>query len=95
MTIIDKVKPIGNRIIVKIIERENKVGSIYIPDQSPETLLKAEVLAIGDEVEGFEVGDIVLLRYYVGIPIDFPECDLAKVNIKIVVADEIIAKWIG
>ena len=44
----DKIKPLGNRVVVKPKEAEEKTqGGIYIPTQSEEKVVTAEVVAIG------------------------------------------------
>jgi chaperonin GroES len=71
-----KIKPIGDRVLVKHIEEKEQVrGGIIIPDSAKEKPQEAEVIAIGtgkkDEngkVIAFEVkvGDKVLISKYGG-----------------------------
>ena len=42
------VKPLGDRILVKRLEDEDKVGSIIVPDTAKEKSQKAEVIAAGE-----------------------------------------------
>ena len=42
-----KIKPLGDRIIVKPIERETMKGGIIIPDTDKEKPMEGEVLAVG------------------------------------------------
>ena len=42
-----KLKPLGDRIIVKPIERETMKGGIIIPDTAKEKPMEGEVLAVG------------------------------------------------
>ena len=42
-----KIKPLGDRIIVKPIERETMKGGIIIPDTAKEKPMEGEVLAVG------------------------------------------------
>ena len=42
-----KIKPLGDRIIVKPIERETMKGGIIIPDTAKEKPMEGEVLAAG------------------------------------------------
>ena len=42
-----KIKPLGDRIIVKPIERETIKGWIIIPDTAKEKPMEGEVLAVG------------------------------------------------
>ena len=42
------IKPIGNRVLLKPVEAENKTKSgLYIPDSAKEKPLEAEVVAVG------------------------------------------------
>ncbi|MEC7030892.1 MAG: co-chaperone GroES [Pseudomonadota bacterium] len=44
----DKIKPLSNRVVVKPKEAEEKTqGGIYIPTQSEEKVVTAEVVATG------------------------------------------------
>jgi len=44
-----KIKPLGNRVLLKPIKVEQKTKSgIYIPESAKEKPKQAEVLAIGD-----------------------------------------------
>ena len=42
-----KIKPLGDRIIVKPIERETMKGGIIIPDTAKAKPMEGEVLAVG------------------------------------------------
>ena len=42
-----KIKPLGDRVIVKPIERETMKGGIIIPDTAKEKPMEGEVLATG------------------------------------------------
>ena len=70
-----KIKPLGDRIIVKPIERETMKGGIIIPDTAKEKPMEGEVLAVGagklDEKGNrvameVKVGDRVLYGKYSG-----------------------------
>jgi len=71
-----KIKPIGDRVLVKHTEEKEQVrGGIIIPDAAKEKPMEAEVIALGtgkkDEngkVQAFEVkvGDRVLISKYGG-----------------------------
>ena len=53
-------RPLGERVLVKRTEVENKTASgIYIPDNAKEKPHTAEVVAIGNKVEDIKVGDII------------------------------------
>ena len=70
-----KIKPLGDRVIVKPIERETMKGGIIIPDTAKEKPMEGEVLAVGagklDDKGGriamdVKVGDRVLYGKYSG-----------------------------
>jgi chaperonin GroES len=63
-----KLKPLGARALVKMVEREEQTASgIVLPDTAREKPQTAEVVAIGasDEVK-VGVGDVVVLAKYSG-----------------------------
>ena len=66
-----KIKPIGNRVLVKPKESETKTaGGIYIPDTAKEKTNEGEVVAIGDGKDmPVEVGDVIMYESYAGTDI--------------------------
>lgn len=69
------VRPLGDRVVVKRLPAEDKIGMIIVPDVAKEKPTKAEVLAVGNgrtladgTVVAPEVkkGDIVLFGKYSG-----------------------------
>ncbi|MBN1503003.1 co-chaperone GroES [Candidatus Woesearchaeota archaeon] len=63
-----KIKPLGNRVLIKPKEAENKTKSgIYIPDSAKEKTVQGEVVAVGDGKEvTVKAGDIVVYESYGG-----------------------------
>ncbi|KAB2646770.1 MAG: co-chaperone GroES [Verrucomicrobiota bacterium] len=71
-----KIRPIGDRVLVRHLEEKDQIrGGIYIPDSAKEKPQEAEVIALGSgkkdengKVHGFEVkvGDRVLISKYGG-----------------------------
>ena len=60
-------RPLGERILVKRAEVENKTASgIYIPDNAKEKPQTANVVAIGTKVEDIKVGDTIVFEQYRG-----------------------------
>lgn len=58
-------KPLGERVLVKRTEVENKTASgIYIPDNAKEKPQTAKVVAIGNKVEDVKVGDTIVFEQY-------------------------------
>ena len=72
------VKPLGDRILVKRLEEDDKIGSIIVPDSAKEKSQKAEVIAVGERKKtdegkliSLEVrkGDKILIGKYAGTDI--------------------------
>jgi len=83
------VKPLGDRILVKRLEEEDKIGSIIVPDSAKEKSQKAEIVAVGEgkktdegKLVSLEVkkGDKILIGKYAGtdIKIDGEEYIIMK-----------------
>lgn len=63
------VQPLDERVLVKPIEEEEKVGSIVIPDTAKEKPNMGKVIAVGTDEEIkklIKVGDKVLFGKYAG-----------------------------
>ncbi len=64
-----KVQPLDERVLVKPIEPEEKVGSIIIPDTAKEKPMTGEVIAVGTDEEIKKIlktGDKVIFGKYAG-----------------------------
>ncbi len=64
-----KVQPLDERVLVKPIEPEEKVGSIIIPDTAKEKPVTGEVIAVGTDEEIKKIlkaGDKVIFGKYAG-----------------------------
>ena len=63
-----KLKPLGARALVEMIEGEDTTASgIVIPDTAKEKPQRAEVIAVGDSDEvKVSIGDSVVLRKFGG-----------------------------
>ena len=83
------VKPLGDRILVKRLEEEDKIGSIIVPDSAKEKSQKAEIVAVGEGIKTDEgklvplevkKGDKILIGKYAGrdIKIDGEEYIIMK-----------------
>ena len=78
-----KIKPIGDRVLVKFLEDKEQVrGGIIIPDSAKEKPQEAEVIALGTgkrddngKLIAFEVkvGDRVLVSKYGGTEVKLDE----------------------
>lgn len=59
------IEPLRDRIVVQRIEVEEKVGTLYVPDQAQEKQQEADVLAVGDGKVA-DNGERVPMRVHVG-----------------------------
>jgi chaperonin GroES len=63
------VQPLDDRVLVKPVEQEERVGAIIIPDTAKEKPSIGDVIAVGtdeDIKELIKVGDKVLFGKYAG-----------------------------
>ncbi len=68
-----KFKPLGERALVKIVEREEQTASgIVLPDTAREKPQTAEVVAVGEFEDGIKVseGDVIVFAKYSGTEIN-------------------------
>ncbi len=70
-----KIKPLGERIVVKPLEQEEKTeGGIYLPDTaSKDKPQRGEVIAVGPDFKGVKKGDKVIFAKYGGTEIKIEE----------------------
>lgn len=82
------LKPLGDRIIIKKMEVEEKTKSgIVLPSTAKEQPLMAEIVAVGDEIlndekkkDQVKVGDKVIFSKYAGteVKVDGDELTILK-----------------
>jgi chaperonin GroES len=72
-----EVKPLGNRILVKLIEQHERTqGGIYIPDTAKDKPQTGEVVAVGDGEEiKVSVGQKVLFAKFAGTEVKIDGVD--------------------
>ena len=59
------IQPLGERIVAKITEPENKTASgLYLPDSAKEKPKTADVIAVGKDVNEVKIGDRVVYKNY-------------------------------
>ena len=79
-------RPLGERVLVKRTEVENKTASgIYIPDNAKEKPQTAKVVAVGSKIEDVNLGDIVVFEQYRGTEIKLDGKDYLVLNIENVI----------
>ena len=81
-----KIKPLGERVLVKRIEEDEQVrGGIIIPDSAKEKSQEAKVVALGtgkadDKPFFVKVGDKVLMPQYGGTPVKIGDVEYSIVE---------------
>jgi chaperonin GroES len=89
----NRIQPLGDRVVLKELEiKEEKIGSIYVPDTAKEKPLEAEIVAVGDadEIKGkVAVGDKVIYAKYSGT-----EVKMGGETFIIIGVDDLLAKVI-
>ena len=70
------IKPLGDRVVIKRLEAEEKTASgIILPGQAKEKPQMAEVVAVGPGTEDIKmelaVGDMVIFSQYAGTEVKF------------------------
>ena len=85
-----KIKPLGDRVLIKPIEESEQVkGGIIIPDSAKEKPQEAEVVALGTGKKddngkviefSVKVGDRVIVSKYGGSEIKFDEQEYSLVR---------------
>ncbi|GIM46329.1 molecular chaperone GroES [Collibacillus ludicampi] len=74
------IKPLGDRVVIKVLEREEKTASgIVLPDTAKEKPQEGEVIAVGagKYIDGklvaldVKVGDRVIYSKYAGTEVKF------------------------
>lgn len=76
-------KPLGDRVLVKRIEEENKTASgIIIPDNAKEKPSRAEVVAISDFVKSIAECDTVVFGKYAGTELKLDGVDYLVLEVK-------------
>lgn len=78
------IKPLGDRIVIKVLEEEEKTkGGIVLPDTAKEKPQKGEVMAVGsgEVVDGkklpleVKVGDKIIFSKYAGTEIKLDDVE--------------------
>ena len=81
------IKPLGERVLVKMDKVEEKTaGGIFIPQTAQEKTQIAVVEAIGDDVKTIKVGQKILHDKYAGTQVKMDNEEYLILNIKDVLA---------
>ena len=84
------IKPIGDRVLVELIEEEDlgRVGSLYVPDTAKERPQRGKIVAAGEgRLDGkdlvpmrVKVGDKVLYGKYAGTELKYEDKEYLLLN---------------
>lgn len=85
-----KIQPLGDRVLVQVLETEEITkGGIIIPDSAKEKKSEGKILALGNGEEikklGIKVGDVVLFSKYEGedVKVDGKDCKILIATAKV------------
>lgn len=86
------IKPLGDKIVIKVIEdTEQTTGGIFIPDSAKEKPQKGEVVAVGPgktldsgerEPIDVKVGDVILYAKYSGTDVKIDNVSYKILSVK-------------
>ena len=83
------IKPLGDRVLLKVVEAETKTASgLYIPETAQEKTQTATVVAIGDDKDLITVkeGDKVMYDKYAGTTISIDDGDHLIIKMQDIIA---------
>lgn len=84
-----KVKPLGERLLIKpIIEEKKTAGGIVLPDAAKEKPMKAEIVEVGKLPEDctLKVGDKIIYNKYSGTEIKIDDEDYIIIDLNDILA---------
>ena len=83
-----KIKPLGERIVVKPLKQEEKTeGGIYLPETAAKDKpQQGEVIAVGSDFKGVKKGDTVIFAKYGGT-----EIKVENEEYLVLAADDVLA----
>ncbi len=83
------VKPLGDRVLLKVKEAETKTASgLYIPETAQEKTQTATVVAIGDDKDMITVkpGENVMYDKYAGTSVSIDDVDHLIIRMQDIIA---------
>lgn len=91
------VVPIGDKVLCGRVLPPDNIHGIIIPDNKIRMrLMKWRVIAVGEKVEQFKKDDVVLISWYLGIPVDIlHEDNIDGEKYKLFMQTEIVGFWKG
>lgn len=85
------LKPIGERLLVKVIEYETKTKSGIILNDSAtkQEITKARVIEISEDIKNIKKDEIVYFSKYKGENIKYDDVDYILIDLKDILAKEL------
>lgn len=85
------LKPIGERLLVKVIEYETKTksGIILNDSETKQEITKARVIEISEDIKNIKKDEIVYFSKYKGENIKYDEVDYILIDLKDILAKEL------
>lgn len=84
-----KIKPLADRVLLKIEEPETKTASgLFIPQTAQEKTQQGTIITIGDDTETITVkpGDKVMFDKYAGTPVKIDGDEHLIINMQDIIA---------
>ena len=85
-----EITPFGDRMLVQFLPKEQVIGNLILPETVGQRSWLANVMAIGDKVTQFKVGDMIVLSFYTGIVINLYENHWLGTAIRMVTQEEVL-----
>jgi len=80
------LKPIKGKIALKRLEDKEETGGIILPESSKEKSTRGEVVAVGDDCLGIQLGDTVIFPKWGGT-----EFEIESTTYIVLKAEEVLA----
>ncbi len=90
-----KILPCGKRILIQLtpVKEKKTKGGVILPDTHGEESRIGSIVAVGEEVDnGHQPGDKILIAFFSGTPLHFPDEGILDDTIRIITQSEIMAK---
>lgn len=80
------IKPLADNVLIEPIEETTTSSGIIIPDTMKEKPEKGKVLAVGEFVDGIEIGDVVLFQKWMGEDVEIDRKDAVFISAEYIMA---------
>ena len=82
------IKPLGERVLLEVpeVKEEKSIGGLFIPETAKEKPIEAEVIAVGEKVEGVKAGDKVIYAKFGGTEVKYGEKEYLIMSVEDILA---------